>query len=477
MFEIFSANNFLLLFQLLYVLTALGVTIVIITENRNPLKTISWVLVLLFLPLIGLVIYYFFGEDGRKRRMISHRMFRKLKTRTIKQVGLSAPIEAPEKYRGLVNLIENLNGSMLYDGNKITFYSDGKAKCDSLIEELEKAKKTIHIQYYVFSDDATGSRIRDVLVKKAREGVEVRLIYDDVGCWNTKRKFFRDMQAEGIEVQPFLKVAFRYLVGRVNYRNHRKIVVVDGEVGFVGGMNIADRYVQGVKFGIWRDNHIKIEGKAVAGLQASFVIDWYYSRKVFLSDKKYFPTIEDRGGDLMQLATSGPFGRYKGIHLGIIQAIFNAKESVYIQTPYFVPTDQLLLAIQTAAARGVDVRLMVPRRSDTTLVHLATKAYLFDMLKAKVKVYFFEIGFLHSKMMVVDNSLTITGSANMDARSFEHNFEIDAFIYNEKTSCIATKIFMDDAADSSLLTLEEWEQRSKGQKFMESLMRMFSPLL
>ncbi len=477
MLELFSANNFLLLFQLLYALTALGVTIVIITENRHPLKTISWVLVLLFLPLIGLVIYYFFGEDRRKRRMISHRMMKKLRKQSLRQIGPSTPSAVPEEYQGLANLIQNLKGSVLYDSNKITFYSDGSAKFSALIDELERAKVFIHIQYYIFEDDSIGGVIRDILVRKAKEGVEVRLIYDDVGCWKTKRRFFRDMQQQGVEVQPFLKVAFRYVAGRVNYRNHRKIVVIDGEIGFIGGMNIADRYINGTKYGIWRDSHIKVEGKAVAGLQASFVIDWYYSRKEFLSEKKYFPVIESSGNNLMQIAVSGPFGSLKGIHLGIIQAIYDAKQSVYIQTPYFVPTEHLLLAMQTAAARGVDVRLMIPRHSDTTFVHLATKGYLRDVMKVGVQVYSFEIGFLHSKLMVVDDNLTITGSANMDARSFEHNFEIDAFVYDRETNHIATNIFMDDAANSSLLILDEWECRPRMQKFSESFVRMFSPLL
>ena len=472
-----AADNLILFFQFLYVITALGTMIIVISENRNPLKTISWVLILLLLPLVGLIIYYFFGEDSRKQRLISHKMYKKLNRRSIGRKELLETSNPPADHRGLVNLLNRLKGAPLYGGSSVTFYSDGKAKFEALIEELEKAKKHIHIQYYIFLDDHIGSRVRNVLVRKAREGVEVRLIYDDVGSWKAKRNFFKEMQAEGIQVQPFLKVAFKFLTSRVNYRNHRKIVVIDGEVGFVGGMNIADRYIDGVNFGVWRDSHIKIEGKAVAGLQTIFLIDWYSSRKEFLASDSYFPILESKGSNLMQLVTSGPVGPYKDIHLGILQSISNAKDCIYIQTPYFVPTDALLLAIQMASMRGVDVRLMLPRHSDTTFVHIASMSFLKEVLDAKVSVFFFEAGFLHSKLMVVDDSLTITGSANMDVRSFEHNFEIDAFIYNEDTCRQAKDIFLRDMDESTLLSAEVWDRRSRLEKFKESVTRLFSPLL
>lgn len=472
-----TANNLILIFQILYVATALGTMIVIISENRNPLKTISWVLILLLLPLVGLIIYYFFGEDSRKQRLISHKMYKKLNRRSIGRKELLETLNPPNEYKGLVNLLNRLKSSPLYGGSSVKFYSDGESKFEDLFRELKKAKKHIHIQYYIFLDDEIGCKTRDILVQKAAEGVEVRLIYDDVGSWKAKRQFFKNMQAQGVEVQPFLKVAFKFLTSRVNYRNHRKIVVIDGTVGFVGGMNVADRYVKGVSFGVWRDSHIKIEGKAVAGLQTSFLIDWYSSRKEFLASDTYYPALESKGNCMMQLVTSGPVGRFKDIHLGILQAISNARESIFIQTPYFVPTDSLLQVIQMAAMRGVDVRLMLPRNSDTTFVHIASMSFLKEVLDAKVSVYFYEAGFLHSKLMTIDNTLTITGSANMDVRSFEHNFEIDAFIYDEDTCREAQRRFFKDMEQSTLLIAEEWNKRSRFEKFKESVMRLFSPLL
>lgn len=472
-----ATDHLILIFQILYVVTALGTMIIVISENRNPLKTISWVLILLLLPLVGLIIYYFFGEDNRKRRLISHKMYKKLNRRSIGRKELLETLNPPQEHAGLVSLLNRLKASPLYGGSSVTFYSDGTSKFEALFEELEKAQKHIHIQYYIFLDDEIGCKTRDILIRKAAEGVEIRLIYDDVGSWKAKRRFFKEMQEQGIEVQPFLKVAFKFLTSRVNYRNHRKIVVIDGKVGFVGGMNVADRYVKGVKSGIWRDSHIKVEGKAVAGLQTSFLIDWYSSRKEFLASDIYYPLLENKGNNLIQLVTSGPVGHFKDIHLGILQAISNAKQSVYIQTPYFIPTDSLLLAMQMASMRGVDVRLMLPRSSDTTFVHIASMSYLADVLNAKVSVFFFEDGFLHSKLMIIDNSLTITGSANMDVRSFEHNFEIDAFIYNEETCSKAKEIFYRDMKQSTLLSIEEWDKRPRFEKFKESVMRLFSPLL
>jgi cardiolipin synthase len=416
-------------------------------------------------------------EDSRKQRLISHKMYKKLNRRSIGRKELLETLNPPHEYKGLVNLLNRLKSSPLYGGSSVEFYTDGVSKFKDLFAELEKAEKHIHIQYYIFLDDDIGRKTRDILVKKASEGVTVRLIYDDVGSWKAQRNFFKDMQDHGIEVQPFLKVAFKILTSRVNYRNHRKIVVVDGKVGFVGGMNVADRYIRGVDFGVWRDSHIKVEGKAVAGLQTSFLIDWYSSRKEFLASDTYYPLLEGKGDNMMQLVTSGPVGRFKDIHLGILQAISNAKESVFIQTPYFVPTDSLLQVIQMAAMRGVDVRLMLPRHSDTTFVHIASMSFLKEVLDAKVSVYFYEAGFLHSKLMTVDNSLTITGSANMDVRSFEHNFEIDAFIYNEDTCRKAREIFLGDMEQSTLLSVEAWDKRPHFARFKESVMRLFSPLL
>lgn len=472
-----NTDHLILLIQILYGVTALGVVLVVISENRNPLKTLSWILILVLLPLVGLIIFYFFGEDHRKKRLISHKMHKRLNRKALGRRDFYEKMSSPSEYDGLISLLAKTGEAPLYGGTSIRFFSSCAEKYESLMEDIMKARKHIHIQYYIFMDDEIGWKVRDLLVQKVKEGVEVRLLYDDVGSWKAKSSFFKDMAKEGVIVQPFLKVAFKLLTSRVNYRNHRKIVVIDGIVGYVGGMNIADRYVKGINNGVWRDSHMKVEGKAVAALQTSFLIDWYSSRKEFISSDIYFPYLEEKGDDILQMVTSGPVGPYKAIHLGILQAIANAKKSVYIQTPYFIPTDALLLNIQMAALRGVDVRLMLPRHSDTTFVHIASMSFLSEILASKVKVYFFEEGFIHSKLMVIDDSLTISGSANMDVRSFEHNFEIDAFIYSADTCSKAKDIFFRDMEQCTQIAIDEWETRSRVSKFQESVLRLFSPLL
>lgn len=473
----FFSNNWLNIFQILYIITAVGIVFVVISENRNPLKTISWVLILLLLPLAGIIIYLFFGEDHRKRKLISRKMQKKLISKALDREDMMDFLNPPKEYKILVSLLKELQDAPLYGGNKLTFYSDGAEKFKALFEEIEKAQVFIHVQYYIFLDDNIGNQLKDLLIKKAQTGVEVRVLYDDVGSWRARNKFYKEMEKGGVQVEPFLKVKFPLLTSRVNYRNHRKLVVIDGKVSFMGGMNIADRYIDGINNGIWRDSHLKIEGKAIHGLQTSFSIDWFASRSEFLSSGKYFPPITSVGDSLMQVITSGPTGQFKEILQGIIHAISNAKSYVYIQSPYFIPPDTLLLAIQNAALSGLDVRVMIPLKSDTFFVHIATLSYVRDLLDAKVKVHFFTNGFIHSKLMVIDDDLVITGSANMDVRSFEHNFEIDSFIYNKDAALQAKEIFYKDLLQSEIVNKEEWNSRPLLNRFAESILRMFTPLL
>lgn len=472
-----STDDLMLLFQVLYIVTALGAMIVVISENRNPVKTIAWVLVLLLLPLVGLFFYYFFGEDHRKQRFISYRINKKLKSPLAGEASTPLLLEIPNRYRGLARLLNADKDAPLYAGTSIHFFKDGKEKFDALFQLIKGAKRHIHIQYYIFMDDKLGTALADLLIQKAQEGVEVRLIYDDVGAWKVKRSFFKNLEAHGIQVEAFLKVKFRWLTSRMNYRNHRKLAIIDGKVGMMGGMNVADRYLDGILGGVWRDCHIQIEGLGVAGLQNSFLVDWYSSRGEILPKEKYYPELQPTGNNFIQYATSGPVGRIKTIHAGIMHAIDIAEKYVYIQTPYFIPTDAMMLAIQMAALRGVDVKLMLPRNSDTTFVQGASVSFLSDILEVGVEVYFYDKGFLHSKLLVIDDDLTITGSANMDIRSFEHNFEINAFIYNTETCAKAKEIFLKDMEGAELLNSEQWEKRGRVQKFKESVLRLFSPLL
>ncbi|NLZ96266.1 MAG: cardiolipin synthase, partial [Bacteroidales bacterium] len=274
-----------------------------------------------------------------------------------------------------------------------------------------------------------------------------------------------------------MKVKFPMFTSHVNYRNHRKVVVIDGQVGYTGGMNVADRYINGPSWGNWRDTHIRIEGKGVQGLQSVFLIDWFMVSKSLVTAREYFPPLETFGDNLMQIVTSGPYSPAREIMQGFMQAIFGAQSYIYIQTPYFIPPESLSEALIAASTRGVDVRLMVPRKSDTLLVQLASRSYFKKLLRAEIKIYFYEPGFLHSKLMVIDDSLTLVGSANFDVRSFEQNLEVEAFIYNENTAKRGKEIFVEDQKSSTEIVLREWIKRPVWMRFKESFIRLFTPLL
>lgn len=465
------------IFIILYTVTILGLVLVIITENRNPLKTIPWVIVLLLAPGIGLLFYFFFGQDNRKQRIISRRTYKRIMKRPQEGKIPADACSVPEAYKPLASLLSNTNQSALLYGSRITIYPNGSDKFTDLLNEISRAKHHIHLQYYIFCDDVVGRQVKDALIVKAKEGIEVRVLYDDVGCWNVKDKFFREMKEAGIEVYAFLRVAFPVFTSKVNYRNHRKIVVIDGKVGFMGGMNIADRYNNGISWGTWRDTHFKFEGKGVHGLQSAFLIDWYVVSKKLLNDRMYYPPVQRYTDNIMQVATSGPVGQWRTLLQATIFAIANAKKYVFIQTPYFLPTEGLNQALQTAALGGVDVRLMLPKRSDTRSANMASHSFIDDMVKAGAKVYFYKPGFLHSKLVVTDDILTCIGSANMDFRSFEHNFEINAFVYQEDFALQMKKIFLHDMHSCERLIPSRWLRRPRKQRIAESFMRLFSPLL
>lgn len=466
------------LFFILYSITILGLVLVIITENRNPLKTIPWVIVLVLAPGIGLLFYFVFGQDNRKQRIISRRTYKRIMKRPQEGKLPQDACAVPAPYQPLVTLLNNSNQSSLLYGSDITIYIHGGDKFRDLLDELDKATHHIHLEYYIFCDDEIGNRVKDKLIEKARAGVEVRVLYDDVGCWNVKDAFFNQMREAGVEVYSFLKVVFPLLTSKVNYRNHRKIVVIDGTVGFMGGMNIADRYEKGTGWGTWRDTHFRIRGKGVHGLQSAFLIDWYVVSKQLLNEKGYYPPATIYQEDnILQIATSGPVGQWRTLLQATIFIIANAKNYLYIQTPYFLPTEGLNQALQTAALGGVDVRLMLPQRSDTRTANMATHSFIDEMIKAGVKVYFYTPGFLHSKLIVSDDSLACFGSANMDFRSFEHNFEINGFVYQPSFALQMKHIFLHDMHHCERLIPSRWLKRPRKQRIAESFMRLFSPLL
>ena len=346
-----------------------------------------------------------------------------------------------------------------------------------LLKDIYKARHHIHLEFYIFEDDAVGRLVRDALIDRARDGVKIRVLYDDVGCWKVPLDFYEQMLCEGIEVLSFLKVRFPRFTSKVNYRNHRKIVVIDGCVGFIGGMNLAERYVKGLGKGNWRDTHVRLKGKVVYGLQTAFLTDWYAIDRTLLTSAEYFPPISVKGGVLGQIVTSDPVGEWRDIMQGLMMAICSARRYFYVQTPYFLPNEEVMTALQTVALAGVDVRLMLPKRGDTWLIHKGSLSYLSEMMKAGVKIYLYKKGFLHSKLMVCDDELSTVGSTNMDFRSFEHNFEANAFFYDKETAMTLKEIFLADQKDCFLLSARIWEKRSWKNKITESVVRLLAPLL
>ena len=471
------SHVFMAAFYILYFAVIITTVFVVILDNRNPVKTMAWILVLFFLPVAGLVFYLFFGRSTRREHLISRKGYARLTKRPMAEYQTQVSLHAPIEKQTLMNFFSHVNGALPFGGNRTTVYIDGASMLADLIKELYRAKHHIHVEFYIFEDDAVGRLVRDVLIDKAREGVKVRVLHDDVGCWKVSHAFYEQMLCEGIEVMSFLKVRFPQFTGKVNYRNHRKIVVIDGKVGFVGGMNLAERYVKGVLWGVWRDTHAKLEGKVVYGLQTAFLTDWYAMDRTLFTSAEYFPKTDVRGNVVAQIVTSDPVGEWRDIMQGLMMAICSARRYFYVQTPYFLPDEEVKSALQTAAIAGVDVRIMLPKKAETWLIHKASLSYLAEMMKAGVKIYLYRKGFIHSKLMVSDDEFSTIGSTNMDFRSFEHNFEANAFFYDKDTASALKEIFLADQRDCMLLSLKVWDKRSWKSKVTESVVRLLSPLL
>ena len=464
--------------SLLFLLAVVATIVVIVMDNRNPYKTLAWVLVLVFLPVVGLALYYFFGQDTRREKLISKKGFKRLTKYPMMEFQMQESFKvSEEKQHQLIRFFQRVNLALPFEGNSMKIFQDGSSMLQALLATINSAKHHIHVEFYIFEDDAVGCLVKDALIEKAREGVEIRVLYDDVGCWKVPHRFYDEMREAGIEVRGFLKVRFPRFTSKVNYRNHRKLVVVDGRIGFVGGMNLAERYLKGVPWGIWKDIMMQVEGKAVYGLQMAFLTDWYATDHSLITSSSYFPQMEDKGISLMQVVTSDPVGEWKDIMQGLLIAITSAQKYVYIQSPYLLPTEPILLALKTAAAAGVDVRIMIPEKSDSRMVHWGTMSYLQELMEAGIKIYMYQKGFLHSKLIVCDDCLSSVGSTNMDFRSFEHNFEINAFMYDKTSALMLKDIFLSDQKDAKLLHLKEWRMRPWSQKVKESVIRLFAPLL
>lgn len=465
----------------LYAATALGIIGVVLSENRNPVKSLAWVTVLFMFPLVGIVLYIFFGRSIRGARMISRRKKRRMLQGDPSTLSTEAvPIHYSPEARQQIALARNLGTSLFYTDCRIEMFADGAGKFARLKEDLRHAREFIHLQYYIFEDDDIGTQIADILCDRAAAGVKIRVIYDHIGSIHVSSRFFKRLTEAGVEVYPFFKVAFPLFATRINWRNHRKLVVIDGTIGYVGGMNIADRYIDGGRFGHWRDIHLRLTGNGVAGLHYSFVIDWHFMGRPFIDIRPNSArpaSASDGTPAAVQYVTSGPTGEWSNVETVLLKAIGNARRRVYIQTPYFLPPDSMLSILQAAALSRVDVRVIMPRHSDSRILTYAGRSYIHRCLRAGIKIYFYQPGMLHSKVVIIDDDFCSVGSANIDFRSFEHNFEGNLMIYSRQFNAVMRKQFAEDMAACTRITLHNWRNRPLHHKVLESLLRLLSPVL
>lgn len=455
-----------------------GTILVIIFENRNPVKTIAWCMVLTFMPVIGLLLYILFGMDNRHRRQIKDEDLNRLKG--ITEITQSDDIlsEMPVPQKPLADMLRKMNKSFLLSGNDVEIITDFQTMSDRLIADIEGARHHINMLFFKFEDDAAGRRIADALIRKSEEGVLVRLIYDEAGNMMVPRRFYRRLRKHGIQVRGFIRIFLPILSRDYNSRNHRKVVVIDGRVGYMGGMNIAQRYAEGLKWGIWRDTHMRITGPAVSELQTSFLTDWKFTKGDEPDLAPMYPYNPPCGNTLMQIVTGGPMDKWNVMMQAYMTAIASARHHAYLQSPYFIPPEPIMKVLQNAALSGVDVRVMIPYRGDKgVLPPWASRSYIKEALNAGIKMYLYRKGYMHAKTMTIDDSLVTIGSTNIDFRGFEQDFEINAFMYDEVLACQQRDIFLQDQNDSKLITLEEWETRPRLEKAMESFARIFSQVL
>lgn len=464
----------------IYLAITIGGIVAVLMDNKQPEKTMAWILVLCFMPIVGIIFYLFFGQNTRKEKVISERSMDLLMKRSMLEFAEQENLHIPRRNRPLMKLFTNQNWALPFKDNEVSIFTDGYEFVSTLLYNIGQAQDHIHLDTYIIEDDPLGNLVADALIDKARQGVEVRFLYDDVGCWRVKDRFFNRMKAAGIQVYAFMPVRFPAFTGKVNYRNHRKLCVIDGKVGFIGGMNIALRYVKGTARQTWRDTHLCIRGGAVYAIQRAFLVDWYFVSRTLVTDRRYYPAVDKtiNNNCLTQIVTSSPVSPWPDIMQGYVRVLLQAHRYVYMESPYFLPTEPVLFAMRTAALAGVDVRLIVPRHGDAKLVEWASRSYLMEVIEAGVKVYLYEPGFNHSKILVSDDNLSSCGSTNIDFRSFENNFEANAFFFNEGMALRLKKVFLTDQAQSTLVDdVSYFIKRPFLQRLLESLVRLLSPLL
>ena len=468
--------NYLIVFSLIFK---------ILLENRNPQKTYAYIVVLLAVPILGIFIYFSFGQNYRRNKMFSRKKilddqsFQKMASRLLLKIQ-KHELSAEHPQKKITELLTKGSHSLLTHGNDLQLLINGEECFPKMLEEIEKAEKHIHIEYYIITDDTLGMQFIQALCKKAIEGVNVRLIYDAVGSIKLSKKGIATLKEAGVHLLPFLPIRLPKFANSLNYRNHRKILVIDGKVGFVGGINIDQRYDN--RFDnkmFWRDSHLMIQGNGVWGLQLTFLFDWFFCTKDIIDfSEDYFPfNTKKSESSPLQIVSSGPDSDWANIMHAYFSAINSAKREIRLTTPYFIPNESLLTSLKTAALGGIDVQLLLPAESDSKLVQMAMRSYFKELLKAGVNIYQYKKGFVHAKTMTVDDNLCTIGTANMDFRSFELNFEVNAFVYDKDITSQLVDVFEQDKKEATLVKMEEILSWNLRRRLGNSMARLFAPLL
>ncbi len=465
-------------------LSVLFIAVVIFFENRHPTKTLTWLLVLAAFPLLGFFFYLLFGQNYRKNRSFSkkaihdERAFQKIAGH--RQLNEDQMKKMGGHQQLLFRLAHRLGNNPVSFSTETKVLTDGKETFAHILQALKLAEHHIHLEYYIVRDDELGQEVKDILIEKAKAGIEVRFLYDAVGSWRLSKSYIQELKQADVEMVAFAQVKLPFLNHKFNYRNHRKIIVIDGVIGFVGGLNIGDEYLgRHSYYGNWRDTHLFVRGEGVSTLQLIFLRDWFYQTGETILNPTYLtPTLKSVHADGgVQMIASGPDTRWEINKKLFFSMITSAKKSIWIASPYFIPDDDILSALKIAALSGIDVRLLVPNRPDKHIVFHASRSYFPELLEAGVKVYEYNRGFMHSKLIIVDHEIASIGTSNMDMRSFHLNFEVNAFLYRTKSVMTLVSDYVYDLEHSNQLSYQLFKNRSIFHRIIESTSRLLSPLL
>lgn len=475
-------------FLLIHSIAVILTIIVIILRTNSSSKALAYILLVVLLPVLGIIIYFSIGDNFRKRKLYK----KKLKMNKKKYEELKLKIK--KYHQDLMEDESNEIGHFykLANNNRYEYLTssknhselllNGEHKFPKLLQDLKSAKEHIHLEYYIYEDDTIGNEIAEILIQKVKEGVKVRFIYDDFGSQSIRNSFKERLKEAGVEIVPFYKIRWLLFADRINYRNHRKIVVIDGKIGYVGGINVSDKYINNKKQQLyWRDTHVRIEGASVQALQQTFLTDWNFCAEQDIPlSSKYFPLANAQtfqNGQVVQIVACGPDSDYPNILFAMTQAIMLAQKQVLITTPYFIPDASFIDALKITSMSGVKIKLIVPGISDSKLVNAVSNSYYEELMEAGVEVYKYQKGFVHAKTIICDDMVSFVGTANLDQRSFELNFEIHAIVYGKTFTEQHIAAFHNDLRNSKKINLEEWKNRPKIQYFYERTARLVSPLM